>query len=121
MRVKRCYRIFMPKTPLSVTLEKANLLWLKGRAAARKKRSLSDTLDEILTAARQGGRGADAPRSVAGTIDLADDDPELERAGAVVRAMFDESMARPFLVRERPPAFREKSAPARTARKPSRG
>jgi hypothetical protein len=119
--VRRCYRIFMPKTPLSVTLDEANLLWLKGRAARRKRRSLSDTLDEILTAARRGGRGADAPRSVVGTIDLADDDPGLERADRAVRAMFEESAARPFLVRERPPASTAKPAPARTTRKPSRG
>ncbi len=113
--------MFMPKTPLSVTLDEANLLWLKGRAAARKKRSLSDALDEILSAARQGGRGADAPRSVVGTIDLADDDPGLERADAAVRAMFDESMARPVLVRERPPSSPAKPAPARRPRTPSRG
>jgi hypothetical protein len=92
--------MFMPKIPLSVTLGDANLLWLRGRAAGRKKRSLSEALDEILTEARQGGTGADAPRSVMGTVDIADDDPRLDRADASVRSLFDESMSRPVLVRE---------------------
>jgi hypothetical protein len=90
----------MPKIPLSVTLDDANLLWLKGRAAGRKKRSLSEALDEILTAARQGGAGADTARSVVGTIDIANDDPLLERADAAIQSLFDESVSRPVLVRE---------------------
>jgi hypothetical protein len=114
------YRMFMPKMPLSVTLDEANLLWLKGRAAGRKKRSLSEALDEILTAARRGGRGADAPRSVVGTVDLAHDDPALDRADTLIRAMFEESAARPVLVRERPPAP-AKPAMGGGARKARRG
>jgi len=111
--------MFMPKKPVSVTLEEANLLWLRGRATGRKKRSLSDALDEIVTAARQGGHGADAPRSVAGTIDIAADDPHLERAGESLRALFDASIQRPFLVRERPrPADARRG---RSSRKTSRG
>lgn len=111
--------MFMPKTALSVTLDEANLLWLRGRAAGRKKRSLSDALDEILTQARQGGRGADAPRSVVGTIDVAGDDPDLNRADDVVRDLFSESLGRPFMVREEPPVY---GAPQpRAKRKRSRG
>lgn len=92
--------MFMPKSPLSVTLDDNNLLWLKGRAAGRKKRSLSEALDEILTQARQGGAGADAARSVVGTIDIAGDDVSLDRADDAVRALFEDSVSRPFLVRE---------------------
>jgi hypothetical protein len=47
--------MFMPKQPLSVTLDRDNLLWLRGRADGRKRKSLSDALDEIITAARLGG------------------------------------------------------------------
>jgi hypothetical protein len=112
--------MFMPKKPLSVTLDEANLLWLRGRAGGRKNRSLSDALDEILTAARRGGAGADASRSVAGTIDIAADDPALERADGAVRAVLDESLARPFLVRERPPAAPTPAVKSH-ARKPRRG
>lgn len=90
----------MPKTALSVTLDETNLLWLKGRATGRKKRSLSEALDEILTEARQGGAGADIARSVVGTIDIAEHDPLLEQADAAVRALYDESVSRPVLVRE---------------------
>jgi hypothetical protein len=112
--------MFMPKTPLSVTLDQANLLWLRGRAAGRKKRSLSEALDEILSEARRGGHGADAARSVMGTVDLADDDPGLERADAAVRSLVDESLAQPFVARERPLVYPPRPA-ARGARKQRRG
>ena len=49
--------MFMPKQPVSVTLDADNLLWLRARAVSRKRRSLSDALDEILTAARSGAHG----------------------------------------------------------------
>lgn len=90
----------MPKRALSVTLEESNLLWLKGRAAGRKKRSLSDALDEILTAARMGGHGSDTIRSVVDTVDIASDDETLEQADAAVRSLFEASFGAPFLVRE---------------------
>jgi hypothetical protein len=111
--------MFMPKQPLSVTLDEANLLWLKGRAARRKKRSLSDALDEILTEARGGGRGGDAPRSVVGTVDIAEDDPHLERADVMIRSLVNESLSRPVIARERPSGspYAETSA----SRKPRRG
>lgn len=89
----------MPKLPLSVTLEQDNLLWLRGRVAAGKRKSLSEALDEILTAARVGGQVAHA-RSIVGTVDIAADDPGLERADEHVRAQFAASIARPALVRE---------------------
>jgi hypothetical protein len=108
----------MPKSSLSVTLDEANLLWLKGRAALRKRRSLSDALDEIVTAARTGGRGGDAPRSVVGTVDIADDDPELIGADAAMRTLVEESIARPFSVRERSAA--PLAGGANPARKPVR-
>ena len=108
--------MFMPKLPLSVTLDEANLLWLKGRAATRKKRSLSDALDEILAEARRGGRGGDAPRSVVGTVDIPADDPSLEQADRTIRSIVDESIRRPVMVRERPPARLR-----RPTRKPGHG
>ena len=109
--------MFMPKTALSVTLDDTNLLWLKGRAAGRKKRSLSDALDEILTAARQGGTGGDAPRSVAGTVDISADDPGLERADAAIRALVDESLSRPVIVRERAEAHSPRTPSSRKTRR----
>jgi hypothetical protein len=66
-------------------LDADNLLWLRGRAATRKRRSLSDALDEILTSARMGAHSLDASRSVVGTIDIAADDPDLSRADADIR------------------------------------
>jgi hypothetical protein len=93
----------MPKKPLSVTLEESNLLWLKGQAAATKRRSLSEALDQLITAARAGGHGAVAARSVVGTIDIAPGDPELETADAYIQEMFSTSLRRPFVAREKSP------------------
>jgi len=93
----------MPKKPLSVTLEEGNLLWLKGRAAATKRRSLSEALDALITSARAGGHGAVNARSVVGTIDIAASDPKLETADAYLEDMFTASLKRPFIARETSP------------------
>ena len=110
----------MPKKPLSVTLEEDNLLWLRGRVVASGSRSLSEALDQIVTAARTGGHGAGALRSVAGTVDIADIDPGLDTADDYLRSMVNASLARPFLVREGGPAFGARPTPSRRARKPAR-
>ena len=94
--------MFMPKSGISVTLRDDNLVWLRGRTKATGARSLSETLDAIVSAARAGGLGpAGASRSVAGTVDIAGDDPDLEQADAYIRDLFTASQARPFVVRER--------------------
>ncbi len=106
-----CYRMFMPKQPLSVTLEASNILWLRGRATAGKRRSLSEALDDVVTAARTGGHGADAPRSVVGTIDISAADPALDHADSYLRAEFESSLRRPTLVREASPDYGPAAAP----------
>jgi hypothetical protein len=95
------------RKPVSVTLQHENLLWLRGQAAARGKRSMSEVLDALVTKARTEGKGAIT--SVAGTIDLPHDD-ELEWADAYVRSLFEASVQRPPLVREGPPAKRGRRA-----------
>ena len=87
---------------ISITLSQDNLLWLRGQAAQSRKGSVSDLLDRIVQEARTSGwvDGASV-RSVAGTIDLADDDPDLATADAYIRAVFTESVRRPQLVREK--------------------
>jgi hypothetical protein len=93
----------MPKSPVSVTLSDDNLSWLRGRTVALKARSLSETIDTLVTRARQGGETAPAAiRSVAGTIDIAADDPELADADRLVRQLVDGSLARPVSRRRRP-------------------
>ena len=93
------------RRPVSVTIDEDNLLWLKAQAAATAKGSVSAILDRLVGEARAQGRtGAAAIRSVAGTIDLPADDPDLEEASAYVRLMFDTSLSRPLAVKERPPA-----------------
>lgn len=89
------------KKPVSVTLDQENLVWLRGQAAARRG-SLSAVLDRLVREARLGGRTTPAAiRSVVGTIDIAADDPHLTGADAYVRGLFERSLRRPLLVRER--------------------
>jgi hypothetical protein len=81
----------MAKKAVSVTLDSANLLWLKGRTLARKGRSMSDTLDALVSEVRESGPfGADA-RSVVGTIDLPADDPDLADADPYIRSLFGDA------------------------------
>jgi hypothetical protein len=89
----------MPKKAVSLTLDEANLLWLKGRGYGHG--NLSAAVDDLITSARAGRLGALATvRSVVGTIDLAADDPRLERADRAVRDLFAASLARPLRVAE---------------------
>jgi hypothetical protein len=89
----------MPKKAVSLTLDEANLLWLKGRGHGHG--NLSAAVDDLITAARSGQLGAPtAARSVVGTIDLAADDPRLERADRTVRDLVAASLARPLRVSE---------------------
>lgn len=97
-----------------MTLGRDNLVWLRGRAARMKRRSLSDTLDEIVTAARLGGNASGPIRSVVGTVDIAADDPALDRADQYIREQFDTSLLRPLTVHE-------ERAPYGTRKKPRRG
>ena len=99
---------------VSVTLEIDNLLWLRAQAAATARGSLSEVLDRLVTDARDAGRtDARAIRSVRGTIDLPEDDPDLTGADTFIRAQFEKSVRRPVLVKERPARF--------TARRKRRG
>ena len=95
------------KKAVSVTLGEDNLLWLRGQAAASANGSLSEILDRLVNDARMSGRtDAKAIRSVAGTIDFRPTTPDLLGADSYVRALFDRSLQRPMLVREKAPAPR---------------
>lgn len=93
----------MAKQPVSVTLDEDNLLWLRGQTRARGHRSLSELLDRLVTEARATGDAA-ASRSVVGTIDIDASDPDLTSADAMIRSVFDATVSRPSLVRERAPS-----------------
>lgn len=89
---------------MSVTLDQDNVLWLKAQAAGSAKGTVSDVLDRLVTHVRAEGRSEPgAIRSVAGTIDLPEDDPDLAQADTYVRTMLDRSLRRPMLVKARPP------------------
>jgi hypothetical protein len=88
----------MARRALSVTLETDNVTWLKGRAGAAGD-SVSEVLDQIVTAARRSGR-IGPTRSVVGTIDIDASDPGLAGADAAVRSLFDASLGRPLVARE---------------------
>jgi hypothetical protein len=94
----------MAKQAISVTLDADNLTWLKGRASAAGVRSVSELLDQLVSAARSSGRIGPS-RSVVGTIDLASSDPWLETADETMREMFDASLRRPLMVNEASPVY----------------
>lgn len=94
----------MAKHAISVTLEADNLTWLKGRAGAAGVRSVSELLDRLVTAARASGRIGPS-RSVVGTIDVDAGDPWLEGADKAMRSIFQTSLGRPLMVKERSPEY----------------
>jgi hypothetical protein len=103
----KLYRIniLMAKQAISVTLDTDNLTWLRGRAGAAGLRSVSELLDQLVTAARDSGR-IGPPRSVVGTIDIDASDPMLESADEAVRGLYEASVRRPLMVKEAPVAYR---------------
>jgi hypothetical protein len=100
------------KQALSVTLDADNVTWLKARAGAGDVRSVSELLDQLVTAARQS-RTVGPIRSVAGTIDIDPSDPGLQKADAAVRALYEGSLGRPLLVRETATRYRVRRSKAR--------
>ena len=113
----------MPKKPVSLTLEEANLVWLKGRARILTGGSISEAVDQLIAEARTGRLGAShAARSVVGTIDLGDD-PALTGADSAIRELFATSLSRPFTVHEAPggadrkPGPRTKKGPGKRTRR----
>ena len=98
----------MGKKAVSLTLDEANLIWLRGQGYGRG--NLSAAVDDLITEARAGKLGdARGVRSVVGTIDVAVDDPLLERADATVRDLFAASISRPARVRETPTSYKAKT------------
>lgn len=86
-----------------MTLDEDNLLWLRARVGAERRRGLSDLLDEIVTQARTSAREGREIRSVVGTVDIAADDPLLSAADAMVRGVFEASLGGASLVNDAPP------------------
>ncbi len=105
----------MPKHAISVTLDSENLTWLKGRVGATASRSVSELLDRLVTAARTAG-GIGPSRSVVGTIDIDSSDPLLEKADGAMRALFEASLGRPLIVREKRATYRAERRPGRKRR-----
>ncbi len=84
----------MNKQAISVTLEPDNLTWLRGRAVAGGRMSVSEMLDRLIRDARGGANGVAGARSVVGTLQIATKDRELTEADAAVRRLFTRSLAR---------------------------
>jgi len=94
----------MAKRAISVTLGADNLTWLRGRANAAGVRSVSELLDQLVSAARSSG-DIGPSRSVVGTIDVDASDPWLEGADDAIRGMFDASLRRPLMMKESSPVY----------------
>lgn len=85
----------MHKRAISVTLSRDNLLWLRARALATGRRSVSETLDQLVRDARSGPGGAAGPvRSVVGMVRIPESDPDLQQADAAIRALVAASLDR---------------------------
>jgi len=95
----------MPYSACKKNLEADNVTWLKGRAGAAGLRSVSELLDQLVTAARESGGGGRLT-SVVGTIDIDPGDPLLERADEAIGALFEASLGRPLMVKETAPPYK---------------
>jgi hypothetical protein len=82
----------MSKQALSVTLEPENILWLRGRARAEGRRSLSETLDRLVAGVRSGGGTPSRVRSVVGNIRIDESKGNLAAASETLRELFAESL-----------------------------
>jgi hypothetical protein len=79
----------MAKLAISVTLERDNLLWLRGRARGMARASVSELLDQLVSEARTGSRLRGAPvRSVMGRVRISELDPNLDTADEAIRSLF---------------------------------
>jgi hypothetical protein len=83
----------MTKKAISVTLRPENLLWLRGQTRASSGRSVSETLDELISQARTGARGRPAVTSVVGSIRIPASDAGLTQADAALRGLFSPATA----------------------------
>jgi hypothetical protein len=93
--------MFMPRRPVSLTIEESNLLWLRGLTARSGARSLSETVDRLVTSAREsGGVAAAVARPVVGTIDLPAADAALDLADEAIRELTARSLSRPMPARD---------------------
>ena len=95
----------MAKHAISVTLHSDNLTWLKARVGAVGARSVSELLDQLVTAARESGAGG-RTTSVVGTIDIDPGDPLLEHADEAIGALFEASLGRPLMVKATAPPYK---------------
>ena len=79
----------MNKQAISVTIDPGNLVWLRAQTVSSGCRSVSEMLDRLINEIRTSRKGkSDTIRSVVGTIQIAESDPDLSTADAAVRALF---------------------------------
>ena len=84
----------MSKRALSVTLDPENILWLRGRTQATGRRSVSETLDRLVSEARSGGKDPSGIRSVVGSVTINESKGGLTTADEAIRAIFSASIER---------------------------
>ena len=77
----------MIKQPISVTLARDNILWLRAQVASKGCRSVSQMLDSLIVAARQA-QETPPSQSVVGSVSLDPSDPDLLQADTVLHALF---------------------------------
>jgi ribosomal protein L17 len=99
----------MNKIAVSVTLAAENLAWLRARTRKARARSLSETLDRLIEAARAAQANTSPSRSVVGLLRVPESDPELAAADDAVAALF--AGRRATARAGRPAARRSRTAP----------
>jgi carbamate kinase len=85
----------MNKQAISITLDPANLLWLRAQTLSQGRRSISETLDRLIREARTESKSQESPvRSVVGAVRIAESDPNLDTADTAVREFFSSALTR---------------------------
>ena len=96
----------MAKHAISVTLGSENLTWLRARTGATGVRSVSALLDRLISDARATGGAPGTARSVVGTIDIDASDPLLLGADEAIGELYEVSLRRPLLMKEKSAQYR---------------
>lgn len=82
----------MSNKTIAIDLDPGNLLWLKARALAAGRRSMSEVLNQIIARARCSGTSEQQEvKSIVGQARISEDDPDLVEADAAIRTLFEAS------------------------------
>lgn len=88
MSIRSSYDPRMTKRALSVTLTPDNIAFLRARTLKTGARSVSETLDTLVSEARTSSASVHPVTSIKGLASIAAEDPDLAGADEAVRRLF---------------------------------